>query len=73
LRALADTGYPLLVGLSRKSMIGNLLGGAPVGERLHGSVAAALLAVQNGAHIVRCHDVRATLDALRVDAALRGP
>ena len=72
LRNLADCGYPLLVGLSRKSMIGKLLGDAPLGGRLYGSVAAALWAVQHGAHIVRCHDVRATLDALRLDAALRG-
>ena len=69
---LADLGYPLLVGLSRKSMIGVLLGGKPVEERLHGSVAAALLAVQRGAHIVRVHDVAVTLDAFKIVTALTG-
>jgi dihydropteroate synthase len=67
LRALA---VPVLVGLSRKSMIGALLGDAPVDERLHGSVAAAVLAVLKGAVIVRTHDVRATVDAFRVVTAV---
>ena len=66
---LAALGYPLLVGLSRKSMIGALLGGKPVEERLHGSVAAAVIAVQNGASIVRVHDVAPTVEALKVTAA----
>lgn len=66
LHELAATGYPLLVGLSRKRMIGSLLGDAPVERRLHGSVAAALLAMQHGATIVRVHDVQATKDALAV-------
>lgn len=70
LPALAALGYPLLVGLSRKSMIGTLLGGKPVEERLQGSVAAALLAVQRGAHIVRVHDVAATFDAFKVASAI---
>ena len=70
LPALATLGYPLLVGLSRKSIIGNLLGGKPVEERLQGSVAAALLAVQRGAHIVRVHDVAATFDAFKVASAV---
>jgi len=67
LRILA---VPVLVGLSRKSMIGTLLGGAPVDERLYGSLAAAVLAVLKGAVIVRTHDVRATVDALRVATAV---
>lgn len=71
LREIADLGQPLLVGLSRKSMLGTLLGGAPVGERLHASVAAAVIAVINGAHIVRCHDVGPTVEALKVAAAAR--
>jgi dihydropteroate synthase len=70
---LAALGFPLLVGLSRKSMIGTLLGGKPVEERVHGSVAAALLAVQRGARIVRVHDVAATADALKLFAATAVP
>jgi dihydropteroate synthase len=60
----------VLVGLSRKRMIGSLTGRSG-GERLAGSLAAAVVAVQNGARIVRAHDVRETVDALRVVAALR--
>lgn len=70
---LAELGYPLLVGISRKSMIGTLLGNRPSGERLYGSLAAAVTAVLRGAHIVRTHDVAATVDATRVAAALRAP
>ena len=66
----AALGFPLLVGLSRKSMIGTLLGGKPVEERLHGSVAAAVIAVQNGASIVRVHDVAPTVEALKVTTAM---
>jgi len=62
----------LLVGVSRKRMIGELLGGAVVDRRLHGSVAAAVLAVVQGASIVRAHDVGPTVEALRVAAALIG-
>ncbi|UAK71577.1 dihydropteroate synthase [Aeromonas enteropelogenes] len=58
-------GLPLLVGMSRKSMIGNLLA-RPVDERLAGSLACALIGMQQGARIIRVHDVRATMDALRV-------
>jgi len=67
---LAALGPPLLVGLSRKSMLGALTG-RPVGERQAASVAAALIAVQRGAAIVRVHDVAATRDALSVLAALQ--
>ncbi len=66
---LATLGVPILVGLSRKSMIGKALG-LSVEERLHASVALALLAVQNGARIVRVHDVRATRDAIRMYEAV---
>ena len=69
----AALGYPLLVGVSRKAMIGSLLGDRPVDERMIGSVTAALLAVQAGAHIVRVHDVRETADALAIHAALGLP
>jgi len=64
-------GLPVLVGLSRKSMIGTLTG-RPVNERLGGSLAGAVLAVERGARLVRVHDVAATVDALRVAWALRG-
>lgn len=62
---LLDYGLPLLVGMSRKSMIGNLLN-RPVGERLAGSLACALIGMLHGARIIRVHDVRDTMDALRV-------
>jgi dihydropteroate synthase len=66
---LRSLGRPLLVGLSRKSMLRELTGRA-VDERLAGSVALATAAVLNGASIVRAHDVAATCDAVRVAAAL---
>lgn len=65
---LADLGLPLLVGWSRKSTLGHITG-RDVGERLAASIAAALASVQQGAHIVRVHDVAATVDALKVWAA----
>ncbi len=61
----AELGVPILAGLSRKSMLGTLTG-QPVTERLAASVAAAMIAVQRGANIVRVHDVKATVDALKV-------
>jgi dihydropteroate synthase len=61
----------VLAGISRKSMLG-LITGRPVTERLHASVAAALLAAERGAAIVRVHDVTATRDALAVLAAVEG-
>ncbi len=57
---------PVMAGLSRKSMIADLTGQAGVDRRIHGSVAAALIAVQRGAAIVRVHDVGETMDALRI-------
>jgi len=63
-------GIPLLVGLSRKSLFGQLLG-LPVSERLAPSIAAAALAVRSGAHIVRAHDVAATVAAVRLASAVR--
>lgn len=66
----AALGYPLLVGVSRKSMLGALLGGAPVEQRLFAGVAAAAIAARDGARILRVHDVKATCDALAVAQAL---
>jgi dihydropteroate synthase len=68
--ALAQIGYPLVAGLSRKKMLGDFTG-RPVTERAAASVAAALLAVQNGASLVRVHDVRDTVDAIGVWLELR--
>ncbi len=68
---LAALGYPVLAGLSRKSMIGTILD-RPVDQRLHGGLALTALAVVNGARIVRAHDVAATVDAVRIAAAVRG-
>lgn len=65
LERLTSGGVPVLAGLSRKSMIGALTG-REVGERVFGSVAAALIAAQRGAAILRVHDVAATRDALAV-------
>ena len=65
LGAFNELGVPVLAGLSRKSMLGTITG-QDVEHRVHASVAAALLAVQHGAKIVRVHDVRATVDALKV-------
>lgn len=67
---MEETGLPLLIGVSRKSMIGELTGEADAAERVHGSVAAALASVARGAQIVRVHDVKATADALKVWEAL---
>jgi dihydropteroate synthase len=62
---LGKLGLPLMVGLSRKSMIGAVLD-RPVTQRLYGSLAAAVLAVARGAVLVRVHDVRATVEALKL-------
>ncbi|MBS1160404.1 MAG: folP [Proteobacteria bacterium] len=66
---LGAAGYPLLVGVSRKTMLGAITG-RPVEQRLSASVAAAMLAAQKGAKILRVHDVAATVDALKVQAAI---
>lgn len=58
-------GLPLLVGMSRKSMIGQLLNVGP-GQRLTGSLACAVIAAMQGAHIIRVHDVKETVEAMRV-------
>ena len=63
--------YPLLVGVSRKSMVGALLDGAAPAERVYGSVALATLACSMGAKILRVHDVRATVDAIKMYNAIQ--
>ncbi|MBX3243852.1 MAG: dihydropteroate synthase [Acidobacteria bacterium] len=63
-------GFPVMVGASRKSFIGNVLNNIPAVERVEGSIAAAVIAVCNGANIIRVHDVRQTRDALRVTEAI---
>ncbi|MBE9516758.1 MAG: dihydropteroate synthase [Proteobacteria bacterium] len=70
LNQLSDLAVPILAGLSRKSFIGKLLG-LPVGERVHASVALALIAVQNGARVVRVHDVAETVQAIRMWEAVK--
>ncbi len=64
--------FPILMGTSRKSFIGKILGGAPPSERLGGSIASAMIAIQNGARIVRVHDVKETVAAIRTAAAIEG-
>ena len=71
LNKLTELGVPVLAGLSRKSMLGTLTG-QDVAQRLPVSIAAALIAVQRGAAIVRVHDVRATVDALKILNAVNG-
>ncbi len=66
LAKFAALGSPLLVGVSRKSLIGHLLGGRTVEQRLHGGLGLAAYAVSRGARIIRTHDVAATADAIRV-------
>jgi len=74
LSSLCEPGLPILIGVSRKASIGAVLepgsGVRPVGERLHGSLAAASVAIQNGASIIRTHDVKATRDVAAVLHAL---
>ena len=71
LKKLTELGVPILAGLSRKSMLGTLTG-QDITQRLPASLAAALIAVQHGAKIVRVHDVRATVDALKIWNAVNG-
>ena len=66
---LVATGHPVLVGASRKSFIGRLTGDAPVEDRLEGSLALAVWAMEKGAAMVRVHDVRATVQAARLVTA----
>ena len=70
LESLCALGPPLLVGVSRKSVVG-IITGRPLRERVAGSSALAALAVERGARIIRAHDVAATVDAVRIATALR--
>lgn len=70
LSELNDLNLPILIGVSRKTFIGELLD-LPVPERLSGSLAAAVIAVLNGASIIRVHDVKETREAMRVVAAIK--
>ena len=63
--------YPLLIGTSRKSFIGRILGNAPPEERLHGTMATITAAILKGAHIVRVHDVKAAAETIRVALSIR--
>ncbi|MET0647241.1 MAG: dihydropteroate synthase [Pyrinomonadaceae bacterium] len=63
--------FPLLVGTSRKSFVGHLLGGAPVNKRIHGTMASVAASVLRGASIVRVHDVRAAVETVKVIDAIR--
>ena len=69
-RSFTDLGYPLLIGVSRKAVIG-IMTGRPAPERVVGSAVVAAFAVQAGASIIRVHDVAATVDAVKVAVALR--
>lgn len=71
LRSLLDLGPPLLVGVSRKAFLGRIAGHDDPADRLAASIAAAALAVYNGAAIIRTHDVGATRDAVRIAQAIR--
>ena len=76
LRALTDLrslGFPLLVGASRKSFIGKILDQPKAQDRLIGSLTCAAIAVANGAHIIRAHDVKETMEAVRMAERLRRP
>ena len=69
LEELTRGDWPVLVGLSRKAMLGSILGRRKA-DRLSGSIACAVMAVLQGARIIRAHDVEATVDALRTVAAV---
>lgn len=71
LASLRTFGLPLLVGVSRKSFIGKLLDKPDTADRLIGSLACAAIAVNNGAHIIRAHDVKETIETVRIAERLR--
>lgn len=63
--------YPLLVGVSRKSFIGKILGNAPTDERMNGTIAANAISVWNGANIIRVHDVKAAVETIKIVEAIK--
>src|SRR5258707_1317464 len=63
--------FPIMIGSSRKSFIGGLLRNAPAAKRLHGTIASVAASILNGARIVRVHDVKAAVDAVRIADAVR--
>jgi dihydropteroate synthase len=67
----AFSEFPLVIGTSRKSFIGHLLGEVPVEQRLHGTMASVTAAILNGAHVVRVHDVKAAVETVRVADAVK--
>jgi len=71
LHCFKSLGLPILVGISRKSMLGAVTG-RPVDERVHAGVAAAMLALRGGAAIIRTHDVAPTVDAIKIHCAVEG-
>ncbi len=66
LSELKKLGFPILVGTSRKGFLGEALGGIPVDQRLEASLVTSLIAIQNGASIVRVHDVKEIKIALKI-------
>ncbi len=70
INVIIKLGYPVLAGISRKRMIGQILDERSAEQRLYGSLAAAVIAAMKGASILRVHDVRATVDAMRVTTAV---
>ena len=68
---IAFAEFPIMIGTSRKSFIGKLLDNAPADERLHGTIASVVASVLKGAHIVRVHDVKAAVEAVRIADAVR--
>lgn len=70
LDVLVETGYPVLIGVSRKSFLGKLLGGLPADERLEGTLAAQVVAQMKGAKIIRAHDVKEARRAIEITKAI---
>ncbi len=68
---IAFAEFPIMIGTSRKSFLGKLLNGAPADQRLHGTIASVVASVLNGAHIVRVHDVKAAVEAIKVADAVK--
>ncbi len=68
---IAFAEFPIIIGTSRKSFLGKLLNGAPADQRLHGTIASVVASVLKGAHIVRVHDVKAAVEAIKVADAVK--